>query len=312
MKSIKLLLLMALTGILFNSCTLSDGERFEDDFQNNQYLKEIVSQYDVWYLDYHRTIGSGDIAYVSRAFTMSFVNGVLYANNNIVDIGRTGNGFGIEIGTYDVFNGLLEINHHLDGVYNFEVTQLSPNEISIYNPIENINYYLIGYQISQFDYDKLFYENIEYFLQEYVDWEKIETIGGIPTAFDNENYMAFTPEDMTTFYSSQDTFNTQINDIHWDFVGGYEVYDVHGYEDLKILTLNYDHGEFEEFELSVRNDREIQLYHLNSKTNYWFSGREFIYYSKGKNSKKNGKDLEKNKGRKRTKVSRRTKHRKTF
>jgi hypothetical protein len=54
------------------------------------------------------------------------------------------------------------------------------------------------------------------------------------------------------------------------------------------------------------------LYHLNSKTNYWFSGREFIYYSKGKDSKKNGKDLEKNKGRKRTKVSRKTKHRKTF
>ena len=186
------------------------------------------------------------------------------------------------------------------------------NEISIYNPIENINYYLIGYQISQFDYDKLFYENIEYFLQEYVDWEKVETVGGIPTAFDNENYMAFTPEDMTTFYSSQDTFNTQINNIHWDFVGGYEVYDVHGYEDLKILTLYYDHGGVEEFELSVRNDREIQLYHFNSKTNYWFSGRELIYYSKGKSSKKNGKDLEKNKGRKRTKVSRRTKHRKTF
>ena len=34
------------------------------------------------------------------AFTLSFLDGVLYANNNLVDIGITGNGFGVPVGNY--------------------------------------------------------------------------------------------------------------------------------------------------------------------------------------------------------------------
>ena len=309
MKSTKLLLAIILIGTLFSSCILFTEEPFDDNSQNNLYIREIVSEYDLWYIDYHRTLGSGDVPFVSRAFTMSFVNGIIYANNNIVDIGNTGKGFGIAVGSYNTFNGLLEVNHHIDGISSFEVTVLSNNEISIYNPIENVNYYLIGYQISEFDYDKLFYENIEYFLQEYIDWEKIITEDGVANPFDNENYLAFTPENMTTFYSSQDNFNTQINRIHWNFVGEYEVYDIRGYENLKILTLNYDDGDIEDFELSVINDREIQLYHLSSKTTYRFSGRGLMYYSKGGGSKKEVKNNGRNEGRKRTKVTRKTKHR---
>ena len=199
MKSVRFLLVMIVTGTLFSSCSLS----IEDDTQNNRYIKEIVSEYDLWYIDYHRTLGNGDIPFISRAFTMSFVNGTLYANNNIVDIGITGNGFGINIGRYNAFNGMLEINHPIDGTANFEVTVLSNNEISLYNPVENINYYLIGYQISEFDYDQLFYENIEYFLQEYIDWEKTGEADGIPNHFDNENYMAFTPENILPFTALQ-------------------------------------------------------------------------------------------------------------
>ena len=305
MKSVRFLLVIIVTGTLFSSCSLS----IEDDTQNNRYIKEIVSEYDLWYIDYHRTLGNGDIPFISRAFTMSFVNGTLYANNNIVDIGITGNGFGIHIGRYNAFNGLLEINHPIDGTTNFEVSVLSNNEISLYNPIENVNYYLIGYQIPEFDYDQLFYENIEYFLQEYIDWEKTGEADGIPNPFDNENYMAFTPENITTFYSSQDNLNTQVQDVFWNFVGAYEIYDVRGYEDLKILSLYYDGGDTEEFELSVVNDREIHLYHLNSKTNYWFSGRGLMYYSKGGASKKEAKNSGRNSGRKRTKVTRKTKNR---
>jgi hypothetical protein len=309
MKSSKLLLTMMLIKTLFSSCILFTEEPFEDLSQNNLYIKEIVSEYDLWYIDYHRTLGDGDIPFVSRAFTMSFVNGIVYANNNIVDIGNTGNGFGIAVGTYNSFNGLLEVNHHIDGPSNFEVMVLSNNEISLYNPIENVNYYLIGYQIPEFDYENLFYENIEYFLQEYIDWEKTAAADGIPNPFDNENYMAFTPENMTTFYSSKDNFNTQINDVYWNFIGEYEVYDIRGYEDLKILTLNYDDGDIEEFELSIINDGKIQLYHLSSKTTYRFSGRGFMYYSKREGSKKEAKNSGRNEGRKRTKVSRKTKHR---
>jgi hypothetical protein len=39
----------------------------------------------------------------------------------------------------------------------------------------NTTYYLIGYQRSNFDYDRLFYDNIHYFLQEYKAWEKVYT-----------------------------------------------------------------------------------------------------------------------------------------
>merc|ERR1711892_387104 len=104
--------------------------------------------------------------------------------------------------------------------------------MGLYNYRQNVSYYLIGYQTNQFDYDKLFYENIEYFLQEYGTWEKMSTTGGVLNTFDDENYLAFTPENVTTFYSSQDNFGKQIEHINWTYVGGYEIFDVNGYEDL--------------------------------------------------------------------------------
>ncbi|MEO9570981.1 MAG: hypothetical protein ABJH82_10155 [Polaribacter sp.] len=308
MKSLKLLLTIIITATLLSSCTTY----YEDSYDSQIYIENVVSNYDVWYVDYHRTTGNGDIPYVSKAFTLSFLNGILYANNNIVDIGKTGNGLGIDVGTYNTYNGLLNTNHDIDGANDFEVTLISSNEIQLYNYKQNVNYYLIGYQINQFDYDKLFYENIEYFLQEYVAWEKETTIGGMPNAFDEENFLAFTPENITTFYSSKNNFGTQIDYINWSFVGGYEIYDVTGYENLKILTLNYDGGDIEEFELSVINDRRIELYNVDSKTTYEFSGRGFVQYLKSTKNKKEAKDLVRNEGRKRTKIERKTKNRRNL
>jgi hypothetical protein len=294
---------------LFSSCIIFEDDHIDDP---GFALERVVSEYDLWYVDYHRTTGNGDIPFLSKAFTVSFINGILYANNNIVDIGRTGDGLVINVGFYDTYTGLLETNHVLDGANDFEVRVLSNNEISLYNYRENVTYYLIGYQIYEFDYDKLFYENIEYFLQEYIAWEKQSTIGGIPNAFDDENYLQFTPENITTFYSSQDFLGTPINSIDWSFVGGYEVYDVAGYEALKILTLNYDGGDIEEFELSVVNDSRISLYHIDSETTYDFLGRGFIPYLKGGKDKKEAKDIVRNSNRKRTKVKRQTKTRRNL
>ena len=309
MKSIKLLFATLIIGSFLSSCTVFvEDNIIVDDFS----LEQVVSGYDLWYIDYHRTNGNGDIPYVSKAFTLSFINGTLYANNNIVDIGRTGDGFGIDVGTYNTFNGLLETNHDLDGANDFEVTILSNNEIRLYNYRQNVNYYLIGYQINEFDYDRLFYENIEYFLQEYAAWKKVDAQGGVPNAFDDENHLAFTPENITTFYSSQDDFGTQVDYINWNYVGGYEIFDVAGYEDLKILTLNYDDGDIEEFELSVINDGRIRLYNVNSETTYDFSGRGFVQYLKGGKSKKETKDIVRNDNRKRTKIERKTKHRRNL
>lgn len=305
MKTLKLLSIFLLSSLLFTSCVVSNDTYLEDTSVS---LEQLVTDYDLWYIDYHRTTGTGDIPFVSRAFTLSFLNGRLYANNNIVDIGRTGNGLGILVGNYNTYNGVLETNHDLDGYNDFDVHQISSNEIRIYNPRENVNYYLIGYQRNNFDYDKLFYENIEYFLQEYIDWEKTAVTGGTPNAFDDENYVAFTPENITTFYSSQDALGTDVDSIDWDYVGDYKIYDVAGYEDLKVLTLNYDGGYIEEFELSVINDGKISLYHIDSDTTYDFTGRGFIQYLKGGNDK----PAVRNNGRKRTKVVREKKIRRNL
>jgi hypothetical protein len=304
MKFLKLLFIII--GVLLSSCSTV----FEDDFREQEiFLEQVVSNYDLWYVDYHRTIGNGDIPFVSRAFTLSFLNGILYANNNIADIGFTGNGFGINVGTYNTFSGVLETIHNLDGSNDFEVTVTSSNEIRLYNYRQNVTYFLIGYQTNTFDYDQLFYENIEYFLQEYDAWEKTLTEGGVVNPFDEENYLGFTSENITTFYSSQDNFGTQVVDINWSYVGGYEVYDVVGFQNLKILTLNYDSGDVEEFELSIVNDGKIRLYNLDSETTYDFEGNGYIQYLKGDTPKKSKKATVRNSDRKRTKVKRQTKKR---
>jgi len=250
MKPIKLFFALLCMVPLFTACV------FEDDavLERGIVLENALSDYDLWYVDIHRTTGTGEVPFLSRAFTISFINNTLYANNNIVDIGYTGNGYGIPVGFYTTFDGLLRANHDIDGNHDFEVFQLSPNQIRLYNYRENVSYYLIGYQSNNFDYDKLFYDNIEYFLQEFIAWKKTATIGGISNPFDAENYLQFTPENNTTFYSSQDTFGTNIDLIDWSYVGGYEIFDVLDSEDLKILTLNYDVGAIEESELSVIND----------------------------------------------------------
>lgn len=300
MKSVKLLLILFITGIFFTSCNLI----IEDEDIYEVPLEEIVSEYDLWYVDYHKTTGTGDIPFLSKAFTVSFLNGQMYANNNIADIGFTGNGLGIKVGNYTTYKGYLETDHHLDGGYDFDVYQVSANEIRIEDSYNDVSYFLIGYQISNFDYDKLFYENIEYFLQEYVAWEKTGTsTTGTINSFDEENFLQFTPENNTTFYGSKDSFGTDIDIVNWDFVGSYEVFDVQNYEDLKILTLNYDGGDNEEFELSVINDSKISLYHISSETTYEFDGRGFIQYLKGGEQKPSVR----NSGRKRTKIIRKTK-----
>ena len=304
MKLIKLFFTLLFTVSLFTACV------FEEDavLERGVLLENTLSDYDLWYLDIHRTTGTGEVPFLSRAFTISFINNTLYANNNIVDIGYTGNGFGIPVGSYTTFDGSLRANHDIDGYQDFEVFRLSANEIRLYNYRDNVSYYLIGYQSNNFDYDKLFYENIEYFLQEFIAWEKTATMGGISNPFDAENYLQFFPENNTSFYSSHDVFGTNIDLIDWSYVGGYEIFDVLDYEDLKILTLNYDGGDIEEFELSVLNDETIRLFHFNTATTYDFSGQGFIQYLKGDNKA----PAVRNNNRKRTKVNRRTKMRRNL
>jgi len=304
MKALKILSGLFLTFTLFSSCIITTDDLYVYD--DTISLEQLVTSHDLWYVDYNKTTGNGDVPFLSKAFTISFLDGHLYANNNLVGLEAIGNGYGLQIGYYETYNGVLEIEHSLDGFIDLEVQQLSSDEIRIRDTYTNTSYYLIGYQRSNFDYDLVFYDNIEYFLQEYVAWEKTYTSQeGALNEFDDENFLQFTPEQYNTFRSSQDEFGTDIDDIYWDYVGGYEVYDVEGYDDLKILTLDYESSDNEEFELSVINDGEVTLYHVDSETTYEFIGRNNIQY---KNASIKG---EKSEQRKRFKVNRKTKKRNT-
>jgi len=261
---------------MFSSCTIN-----EDGFVDNGIsLPELMEGYDLWYVDYPSTTGNGDVPFLTRAFTVSFLNGNLYANNNLVGIGTTGNGFGIKVGYYDYTPNTIRFYHDIYGYYELEVYQISSNEIKLYDRYSNTAYYLIGYQRSNFDYDRLFYDNIHYFLQEYKAWEKVYTSQeGVPNLFDNENFLKFMAGGSDdTFKSSQDIPGTNLNSIYWDYTGYYTVYNISGNNYQKVLQLNYGSNDVENFNLTIINDGRIRLYHTASGTTYEFQGRGFIQY----------------------------------
>ena len=254
---------------------------------NSGNTDQVLQSFDLWYIDINATQGNGEVPFLQRAFTVSFDRGVLYANNNIVGIGKTGGGYGIDVGTYGTLRGIVDIDHDIDGRWALEVFAINRNTIELYDARSDTSYFLKGYQTNTFDYDMVFYDNINYFIQEYDAWEKIYTSEtGALNNFDDENYLQFLPN---FFRSSLDMPGTSISNLHWDFEGDYEVYDVQGDNTLKALTLDYDFFSDDYFELYVINDSTIELYHPDSGTTYEFRGRgyqEYLKSAKGDESKK--------------------------
>ncbi|GAA4280439.1 nicotinic acid mononucleotide adenyltransferase [Gaetbulibacter aestuarii] len=283
MKTIKLLLSFTLLATLMTSCYT---EVVVDDYNPAPVpgisVNQLLTSYELWYVDINATKGYGETPFLQKAFTISFINGVVYANNNIVGLGDTGNGFGIDVATYDAYDMILDVNHDIDGFSTFDVYQINNNTIELYNPNNDTSYFLKGYQRSNFDYDFVFYDNIHYFLQEYEAWEKVYTSNyGALNEFDNENYLQFLAGgNDATFQSSQDAPNTAVENLFWDYTGVYGVGDVTNNFYLKTLTLDYDFFNNEYFELTVINDSEIELYHPDSGTVYDFVGRGYIQYLK--------------------------------
>jgi hypothetical protein len=283
MKTMKHLLVFSFIALFFTSC-YTETVIVEDTNTTTPpptiTLAQLLGSYDLWYVDINQTSGNGYIPFLQKAFTVSFVNGTLHANNNLVGIGDQGYGYGIDVGYYNTGNFVLDITHDLDGFNRFEVTQLSNKRIELYNASRNLSYVLIGYQRNTFDYNALFYDNIHYFLQEYITWERTYTSQeGAINEFDNENFVAFLPGGGDgNFLSSQDAHGVDINNIYWDYTGVYNIDDVPGTQYLKYLTLDYDFLGNEYFELSVINDSYIALYHPSSGTTYEFTGRGYIQY----------------------------------
>jgi len=253
-------------------------------------LQEQLQNFELWYVDINATRGSGEVPFLQKAFTISFTNNGLFANNNIVGIGNIGDGYGLKIGNYSTQNNRLNINHIVDGFYSLDVYFISFDEIEITDSFNDVTYRLVGYQRADFDYDTLFYDNIEYFLQEYEVWEKTNTsIEGASSAFDGENYLRFFPDQANIFQTSLDKVGTNIDLLVWDFEGIYDVFDVADTMSLKILTLNYSSFGNEDFELTVIDDDTISLYNINTGTSYVFKGRYNIQYLKGDSNRKERK-----------------------
>ena len=282
MKAIKLLFGFLLIGTLMTSCyteVILDDAFIEDSSFNTD---QVLQSYDLWYIDINATKGNGEVPFLQRAFTISFDNGKVYANNNIVGIGKTGNGYGIDVGYYDPLRGSIEIDHDLDGLWLLDVYAVNDSTIELYDKTSNTSYYLKGYQLNNFDFDMVFYDNIHYFLQEYNAWEKTFTSEeGTINDFDDENFLQFlSGSDGDFFRSSIDQTGTSVSNLEWDFEGDYTIFDVENDETLKTLTLSYDFMGNDYFELYVINDSTIELYHPSSETVYEFHGRGYQQYLK--------------------------------
>lgn len=303
MKTIKLLFAITLFSFTMSSCytevIVEDPIIDEPGISLNQ----LLSSYELWYVNINQTTGNGEVPFLQRAFTVSFLNGVMYANNNISGIGNNGNGFGIDVGVYSTDFDFVDIDHDIDGYYPLQVFQISPNRIRMYDASSNTSYYLTGYQRSNFDYDFVFYDNIHYLLQEFTAWKKIYTSQeGMLNEFDNENFLTFLAGgNDDTFLSSTDPEDTPVANIVYDYEGIYTVYDVQGDPYSKVLTLDYDYLDNEYFELNVINDETIELFHPDSGTTYEFQGRGFIQYLRSSDTTGNGKAA-KQTGKKRKKI----------
>ncbi|MDC6365307.1 MULTISPECIES: nicotinic acid mononucleotide adenyltransferase [Flavobacteriaceae] len=281
MKIGKLLFGILFTGLLASSCYTEVV--FEDDFYVEPPYNAALTleSYDLWYVDIHETRGNGEVAFLQHAFTISFDRGTVLANNNLVGIGKTGNGLGIDVGSYDILFGSVEIDHDVDGLWLLDVYEMNNHTLELRDPQSNTTYVLRGYQRNSFDYDMIFYDNIHYFLQEYEAWEKTYTSQeGAVNDFDNENYLQFLSNNDGLFRSSIDASGTSLINLQWDYEGDYAVYDVANDDTLKTLTLDYDFLGNDYFELYVINDSTIELYHVASGTVYEFTGRGYMQYLK--------------------------------
>ena len=247
---------------------------------------QVLQTYDLWYVDINTTKGNGEVPFLQRAFTISFDNGRVYANNNIVRIGKNRNGLGIDVGCCGTLNGAVDIYHDVDGPWLLNVFAVNGNTIELYDRRSDTSYYLNEYHVNNFDYDFVFFDNINYFLQEYDAWEKTFTSEeGALNDFDDGNFLQFLPD---FFRSSVDTPGTSTGNLEWN----YQVYDIENDETLKTLTLAYDTMGNDYFELYVINDSTIELYHPSSKTVYEFRGRgyqEYLKTGKGSVAKKRKK-----------------------
>lgn len=266
----KILVVCSVFLLSFTGCSVRDS-----DEGSQLFLDEFLLSYDLWHVNVEATRGTNRIPFINRAFTLSFDRGRVYANNNLVGIGIVGGGYGLQIGDFVTSDSFLTVFHNTEGRYRFKVIQVSMNKIELYDLDSDVVYLLEGYFKRDFNFDKLFFDNVEYFLQEYEVWEKTYTsVEGAFNPFDRENFVRF--------FSNNGNFIFQTREAllgsSFLFQGIYSIENLQG-TNVKLLNLRYQNG-LESFELRVLNDREIELFHINSGTTYRFTGMNKIIFLK--------------------------------
>ena len=152
MKTLHTFFVVTLLALTLSSCyteVIVDEDPIVVDNTPAITLGELMSSYELWYVDINRSSGSGYIPFVQKAFTLSFQGGTVFANNNLVGIGDQGYGYGIDVGYYDTFDFVLDVSHDIDGYHSFEVTQINDHEIDLYYPMDTDLCCFIPYCISQ-------------------------------------------------------------------------------------------------------------------------------------------------------------------
>lgn len=291
MKAITTFLGGIALAMTISSC---DAELIIGDGFTEPTTSDVLVSNDLWYVDLNSSQGNLDIPFMTRAFTLTFDYGTLYANNNLVGIGSAGSGTGIDVGIYDTFSNVLTIDHDIDGIHEFEVFVRSFDRIELRDTYTGTRYFLDGYSVASFDYDQLFYNNVQYFLQEYGAWEKTFTSNaGAINEFDAENYLKFIPGvNADVFESSKNRNGSGIGGLYWDYEGEYWVEDSSPGSLNKHLTLDYDFLGNDYFDLYIIDDRTIELFHESSGTTYEFTGRNFIQLKSTSVSKSRLLDVE--------------------
>jgi len=282
MKKAYYLLIGLLTTLLFASCSSNDDYNSGVPQQDYSYL---LQQFDLWEVDHSLTSGYGAVPFLDKAITITFSQGVLYANNNFSGLGFVGNGFGIDVASYQLGINSVAINHDLDGRFVLEIYYLGANKIQLIDRNQNITYTLYGFSKAAYDYEAVVYSNINLLLQEFVAWRKVEPLGSIGHAFDQENYLGFDISG-NVFLSSVDLPNTPLSDIFWDYDGIYSVINTSDFK-TKILELKYANG-VETFELRLLDnglDNTIYLYNLNTRVEYVFVGDGYIQFKRSQNKR---------------------------
>ena len=122
MKTTKLFLTMSTVALFFTSCYTEAIIVADTSVAPHALvisLVDVLSDYELWYVDVHQPNANGETPFMQLAFTVSFDKGIVYATNNLIGLGEQGYGLGIAIGYYNTNGFDLTIIHDFYGFNSF-------------------------------------------------------------------------------------------------------------------------------------------------------------------------------------------------